>query len=117
MPALVMHFVFGAMAARTPFVLRPIVSAVVGQVKGRLTGPTIARCMDLWQETLSAGPWFAGSDFSAADIQMSYPVEAAAKRVGLSPSHGAVRDYIDRIRLRLPYQRALAASGDAEAVL
>jgi glutathione S-transferase len=117
MPALVMHFVFDAMARRAPFLVRPVVRAVSARAKATLTGPMIARCMDLWSGTLAAGGWFAGSNFSAADIQMSYPVEAAAKRIGLGASHGAIADFIGRIRARPAYQRALAASGDAEAVL
>lgn len=55
--------------------------------------------------------WFAGDEFSAADIQMSYPIEAAAARAGLNESRPRLMDYLARIQTRPAYQRATERGG------
>ena len=56
--------------------------------------------------------WFGGDDFSAADIQMSFPLEAAAARGGLDASRPRLWAFLERIHARPAYQRALAKGGD-----
>lgn len=62
---------------------------------------------------LGKSRWFAGEGFSAADIQMSFPVEAAAARAGLE-IYPALTDCLARIHARPAYQRALAQGGPFE---
>src|SRR5438132_1541702 len=64
--------------------------------------------------TLAASPRFAGPEFSAADIQMSFPIEAAAARAGLDRSGPRLMDYLARIHARPAYQRALVRGGPFE---
>ena len=52
--------------------------------------------------------------FTAADIQMSYPIEAAAARAGLNRSRPKLMAFLDRIRYRPAYQRALKRGGGHE---
>ena len=54
--------------------------------------------------------WFAGAEFSAADIQMSFPVQVAAARAGV-PLGERLRGFLERIHARPAYQRALRAGG------
>jgi glutathione S-transferase len=63
------------------------------------------------ESEIASRPWFAGSEFSAADIQMSYPIEAAAARVGLAGTHPALADWLTRIHARAAYRRALEVGG------
>ena len=58
----------------------------------------------------------AGAEFTAADVQMSYPLEAAAERVGLGQGHPHITAWLQRIHARPAYQRALAAGGPYSAV-
>ncbi len=63
------------------------------------------------EQSLARGTgWFAGERFTAADIQMSFPVEAAAVRGGLD-SHPQLAGFLQRIHARPAYQRALAQGG------
>ncbi|RZA27663.1 MAG: glutathione S-transferase, partial [Lysobacteraceae bacterium] len=59
---------------------------------------------------LGKSGWFAGEDFSAADIQMSFPVEAAAARAGAGGRPNLAR-FLQRIHARPAYQRALEKGG------
>ena len=54
--------------------------------------------------------WFAGPDFTAADVMMSFPVEMASLRADLS-ARPSIRDWLARIHARPAYARALQAGG------
>jgi glutathione S-transferase len=60
---------------------------------------------------LSTRDWFAGDAFSAADVMMSFPLEAARKRAGLDERFPNLLAWLDRIHARPAYQRALGTGG------
>ncbi len=114
MPPLVMKLVFGLMStAQMPFFMRPLVKAITRPVQATYLDPQLKRHFDFWESTLAAQPWFAGNDFSAADIQMSTPVQMAALRTGI-PLGPAVRGFLDRIKARAAFQRAQKAGGELQ---
>ena len=55
--------------------------------------------------------WFAGNEFTAADIMMSFPIEAAADRAKATTGRPNLKAYLDRIHARPAYQRALERGG------
>ena len=63
------------------------------------------------ESELAASEWFAGDEFSAADIQMSFPVEAAALRAGLDASRPKLMAFLKRIHARPAYRKALERGG------
>ena len=65
---------------------------------------------------LSATGWFVGNDFTAADVQMSFPLEAATARGGMENKLPAIADFLKRIHARPAYQRALERGGKYEIV-
>jgi glutathione S-transferase len=68
--------------------------------------------MAFMEADLAPGPWFIGADFSAADIQMSFPIEAANQRAGLSAAKTPrLLDWLKRAHARPAYQRALDRGG------
>lgn len=67
--------------------------------------------LDYIEQELASRPWFAGEDMTAADIMMSFPLEAAASRAGLGPSRPATMAWLKKIHARPAYQRALAQGG------
>ena len=65
-----------------------------------------------WLETeLGARDWFAGDEFTAADIMMSFPLEASRVRGGLDQSRPNLTDWLERIHARPAYGAALARGG------
>lgn len=111
MPMLLLKLVFKRMAAGVPAVIRPIIRKVAAKVQALVTDPALAAHMRFVADTLDKTPWFAGAAFSAADIQMSFPVEGYVGRVGLDASHKSIQDFLDRIRARPAYQRAIEKGG------
>jgi glutathione S-transferase len=73
--------------------------------------PNLRRQMAFMEADLAGGPWFAGTQFSAADIQMSFPVEAANARGALAADTPRLKDWLVRAHARPAYQRALERGG------
>jgi glutathione S-transferase len=117
MPFLLLKLVFDKVrAAPVPFFIKPVVKGVADQVMRSFVGPNLQRQLDFMEAELTRQPWFAGAEFSAADVQMSYPVEAAAARAGLDARYPALTDWLARIHARPAYQRALEAGGPYDVV-
>nr|WP_295671116.1 glutathione S-transferase [Sphingomonas sp.] len=67
--------------------------------------------LDFVEAELASRPWFAGDEMTAADIMMSFPLEAARSRAGLGPSRPATIVWLDKIHARPAYQVALKKGG------
>ena len=63
------------------------------------------------ESELASRPWFAGDEFTAADVMMSFPLEAARTRAGLDASRPATIAWLAKIHARPAYQAALKAGG------
>ena len=72
--------------------------------------PQVKLHLDYMEAELGKSRWFAGDGFSAADIQMSFPVEAASVRHGFDDKPN-LRGFLQRIHARPAYQRALEQGG------
>ena len=115
MPPLLIKLVFDRMEiAPMPFFIRPVARAISGRAKTAFIGPQIALHLDYMEGELGKSTWFAGNEFTAADIQMSFPLEAAAARAGLDASRPKLMAFLERIHARPAYQRALEKGGTYE---
>lgn len=114
MPLLLMKLVFGRLPSRVPFLMRPVARAIAGGAEKTLLGPQIANHFAFLEGELAQREWFAGSDFSAADVQMSFPLEAATARAGLGNRYPRLKSFLDRIHARPAYARALERGGAYE---
>ena len=112
MPPLLMKLVFRRLPGpAVPALIRPIVRAVAARAQRSFIDPQLRTHIDYWESELHGSVWFAGDEFTAADIQMSFPVEAALARAGL-PFAERVSSFLERIHARPAYQRALQAGGE-----
>lgn len=111
MPPLLLALVFGRIRdAPMPFFARPVARRIADTATRSFVGPQLALHFDWMESELGRHRWFAGDRFTAADIQMSFPVEAGEARVGYD-SRPQLRGFLARIRERPAYQRALARGG------
>lgn len=112
MPLFVMKLVFSSIPKRPmPFFVRPVAKAICGQVLKSWLQPQIDTHLAFLEKHLQANTWFAGDTFSAADIQMSFPIEAAAARDKVAEKYPALQRYLDKIHARPGYVRALERGG------
>ena len=115
MPPLLMKLVFKRVEkAPMPFFVRPVARAIAKGAGTSFIDPQIKLHLGYIEEELGKHAWFAGKDFTAADIQMSFPLEAAASRGGLDAQWPKLTAFLERIHARPAYQRALERGGKYE---
>jgi len=115
MPPLLMKLIFDRMeTGPMPFFVRPIARAIARKGKSGYVQPNIDRTLDYMESELGRHAWFAGASFSAADIQMSFPLEAASARGGLNESRPKLWAFLKNIHARPAYLRALEKGGKYE---
>jgi glutathione S-transferase len=94
-----------------PFFVKPIARGISNKVLAAMVDPNLKRQLDFMESELGKTEWFAGSEFSAADIQMSFPVEASAQRAGLDASRPKLMAFLKKIHARPAYKKALERGG------
>lgn len=110
MTPLLVRLITQAIPRRVPFFVRPLANMISKGVDKGFVTPNLSVAIDLWEQTLSKSPWFAGDAFSAADIMMSFPLEAAASRAGAA-DRPHIRAWLQAIHARPAYLRALERGG------
>ncbi len=112
MPPLLLKLVFDRIErAPVPFFVKPIAKGIAAKAKSTFVQPQIDNHMNYLEAELAKSPWFAGNAFSAADVQMSFPLEAAVQRGGAAARQPHITDFLQRIHGRPAYQRALERGG------
>jgi glutathione S-transferase len=115
MPPLLLSLVMSRIArSPMPFFAKPIAKGIAAKVMSGFVDPQLRSHLDFLEGELASRPWFAGDAFSAADIQMSFPVEAFAARGGLNTSRPNVWGWLERIHARPAYRRAIEKGGPYE---
>ena len=117
MPPLLMKLVFDRIETeRMPFFVKPIAKAIAAKVKQMFIMPNIENNLRFLEAELTKSTWFAGEAFTAADVQISFVLEAAASRGGLDARYPKLMAWLERIHARPAYQRALARGGKYDFV-
>jgi len=113
MPPLLLKLIFDRIGSGQgmPFFAKPIARGIAAKVKALMIEPNLKRQLDFMESELSRSEWFAGDEFSAADIQMSFPVEASAMRAGLDASRPQLMTFLKKIHARPAFRRALERGG------
>ncbi|WP_415845133.1 glutathione S-transferase family protein [Stutzerimonas zhaodongensis] len=112
MPPLLLRLVFNRISnGPMPFFIRPVARAIAKGANQAFIGPQLKLHLDYMESELDKSQWFAGKDFSVADIQMSFPLEAAQSRGGLDERYPNLTAFLQRIRERPAYQRAIEKGG------
>jgi glutathione S-transferase len=115
MPPLLLKLIFDQIEKNPmPFFVRPIARSIVSRVKSSFIEPQIGQHLDYMEAELGKSTWFTGNEFTAADIQMSFPLEAAVARGGLNASRPKLMAFLNRIHTRPAYQQALERGGAYE---
>lgn len=111
MPLLVMKLIFSRMGeAPVPWLLRPVGRAFGKGVQKAFLDKQLATHREFIERHLAGNDWFAGSRFSIADVQMSFPLQALSARGGAGDSP-AVQDWLKKVQSRAAWQRALQKGG------
>jgi glutathione S-transferase len=110
MTPLLLKLICDNIRAKSPWFVKPIVASIAAKLEDTLVTPNLKAHFALWDQALTSTGWFAGEAFSAADIMMSFPLEAAVSRTH-ARSQPRIMDFLARIHAREAYQRALKRGG------
>ena len=111
MPPLLMRLIFSALPSRSPALMRPIVNAIAERTKQGYIAPQLKTHFDFIESELGRSTWFAGEEFSAADVMMSFPLEAAGARGDAFVGRPRIKAFVERLQARPAYRRALEKGG------
>ena len=112
MPPLLIKLLFDRIEfGPMPWLVKPFAKAIAREVKQKFISPQLKLHLDYLEGELARNEWFVGNEFTAADIQMSFPVEAAAMRGGLDASRPRLYAFLQKIHARPAYRRALERGG------
>ena len=111
MSPLLMKLIFLMLPRRSPALMRPVMKAISRQLMANIVDPRLNQHMAYWEQELGKAEWFCGNEFTAADVQMSFPLEAAAARGGLEIGHPKCMAFLEKIHARPAYHRALVRGG------
>jgi glutathione S-transferase len=112
MPPLLLKLVFDQID-KSPmlFFVRPIARLITNRVKSSFIEPQIAQHLDYMEAEIGKNTWFAGNEFTAADIQISFPLEVSVAIAGLNASRPNLMAFLNRIHSRPAYKKALERVG------
>jgi glutathione S-transferase len=114
MPPLLLKLVFDKVkTAPMPFFVKPLAKAIAAGAMKAFIQPQIDTHLAYIESELGKSEWFAGESFTAADVQMSFPVEAAAARIGLA-TRPNMTAWLAKVHARPAYARALERGGAFE---
>lgn len=112
MPPLLVSLIFAKAVEGSPFFARPLVKGLQAAVNKSFIKGEFNAHFGFVESHLAENEWFAGQDLTAADMQMLYPVAAGPLRAGLTPqSHPQIHRWLDQVRARPAYQRAIDKGG------
>lgn len=110
MPPLLVRFILQRLrSAPLPFFVRPIARGIAGKIDEAFTTPELSRHVAFLESELEGRPWLTGDELTAADVQMSFPLEALLARAEAKPPR--IGAFVERVRARPAYQRALERGG------
>jgi glutathione S-transferase len=106
-----LHYAEGSLMP--PLLLKLVVDrlGLLGRPARGFVNAQLKLHLDYLEAELAASPWFVGDRFSAADIMLSFPLEAATDRAGLNQTRPRLMDFLQRIHARPAYKRALEKGG------
>jgi glutathione S-transferase len=111
MPPLLLKLIFSVLPSRAPALIRPLARAISNRTMEGFIDPQLKTHFDFIESELTKSTWFAGDEFSAADVMMSFPLEAGAARGGALVGRPRVKAFLERIHARPTYKRALEKGG------
>ncbi|GAO38450.1 putative glutathione S-transferase [Sphingomonas changbaiensis NBRC 104936] len=106
-----LHYAEGSLMP--PLLVKLVLSRVplFGKAAQKRIQPMIDNHLNFIERDLAGRDWFVGDDLTAADVMMSFPLEAARRRAGLDSSRPSTIAWLERIHARPAYQRALERGG------
>ncbi len=97
---------------RAPWIFKPIIKLVTSKARSSYVQPNMERLYAFMESELASSKWFAGDEFTAADVQMGYVMSALEARGGMNANHVGCKRWIEQMKARPAFQSAMEKNGD-----
>ncbi|KAL8965845.1 MAG: hypothetical protein Q9183_003660 [Haloplaca sp. 2 TL-2023] len=119
MPLLVTALLLNTIKAKSPFFIKPIANAIVGNIQSMYLNPNLEQNFSLLEDQVKSAPngggYLCGSKLTGADIMLSFPLGAAKGRSTFSKEkYPALWDYVDRLEAMDGFKNAVQKIIDVE---
>ncbi|NNF60841.1 MAG: glutathione S-transferase [Gammaproteobacteria bacterium] len=115
MPLMIISLILARIeSAPMPFFIKPVAKGIAGKVRAGYLDANVKRNLGFMEDTLTQSTWFCGDTFTAADIQMSFALEAAEVRTNLAADYPHLAAFLKTVRARPSYKAALDRGGHYE---
>ena len=112
MPLMIISIIMNRIeSAPMPFFAKPVAKGIVAKVRAGYLGANTRLNLDYMEATLGQSRWFCGDEITAADIQMSFALEAAEVRTNLAANYPNMAAFLTKIRAMPSYREALEKGG------
>ncbi|ORY84970.1 glutathione S-transferase-like protein [Protomyces lactucae-debilis] len=115
MTPLVLLLIFDTASKTVPFFVRPLVNGIFGAINKQYTFPECKKNFGFIEQTLQKQAFFAGDRITAADIQMSFPMEICDRAGVHEQAYPAIYAWRKKMGARPAYQAALQKTSLAYA--
>jgi len=111
--------VTGIRSSPVPFFIKPITNGVAEKIDSGFLRPNLKTHYDFLEGQLQTSPdegnFLCGKAITAADIMLSFPLQAGQSRTGFTKEdYPKVWEYLDRLQEREAYKRAVQKIIDVE---
>lgn len=110
MTPLLLGLVADGIRLHAPVLVKPVAAGIARALEKSLVTANLKAHIQFWEDALTQSPWFGGYAFTAADIMMSFPLEAAASRARAAEKPH-IREWLETIHARPGYRKALERGG------
>ncbi len=112
MTPILLKVILGEFARQAPLVARPVMKLVANMADKEYLDGQLALHMKYWEGELEDRSYFVADEFTAADIQMIYPLEGALAATATPEEYPNLLDLVERLRGREAYQKAVEVGGE-----
>ncbi len=116
MTPLLLKVVFAELPRQAPWVAKPVMKFISKLTNAEYIDPELNKHLAYWEDELSKSAYFAGDEFTAADIQMSFALESALATGIDTEDCPKIVAKVDEFRGRPAYQRAIERGGEFSLV-
>jgi len=110
-PQLLLDLVLSTLPGRAPEAMQESAKSAADAARLAYASPNLRTMFDFIESELQTRPWFAGEEFSAADVMMSFPLETGGARAGAFDGRRKIEAFVERVHARPAYRKALARGG------
>lgn len=110
MPMLIIRLVFTTMINKSPLGIKQIAKLLKSGIEKSYVTPSLTEQLNMLDRHLAVNAWLAGNQFTGADIQLEFGINAMAKTGGLSSKYANIHNWLKKCQARPAYQQALEKS-------